>query len=438
MPGSRRKRFADENNRDRVILHKLPTEIISEIFLIGYRSLNMDVEEDIYLATLTSVCRLWRGVAHSTAFLWTHIVWNYEPLARSPQSMNARILRLSAYVKRSNTVLFTLRLDVARETERVCLRIWKRIVPHLERCQSLWLRVLGNKHLHHFVPLPGRLERLTSVDMRVISGKHEIPLFDQMNASQLSELLIHPTLSMTPGSMAHIRTDGLVRVHLQAHAGSLRIALDFLILCHALTELDLNIKAIVFPNDLKPVILPRLKTLRVTDIERFEFRDYIIAQNLEELTVDRGDWLGGRVMERPGFISYSLRALTVKNLGWNALGDFLTIGRSNPTIITLNINQWFRASSIVEALIVSATQPSEYPLFPRLQSLTLDSCFSDAVMGGFYARLLTSCPGVSFVVDSFSVQADSVQHLIRQFGERFRVRNEVPASPRRLNALRNA
>src|SRR6266849_3548914 len=106
---------ASADTRSRVNLelsiHRLPNEIIARILITGcplpdHGHIEIDTDPLSYQVLVTSICRLWRQIAHHSPSLWTSVI------VRPPPSMKFLTLYekvLAAVLARSGT----LELDIS-------------------------------------------------------------------------------------------------------------------------------------------------------------------------------------------------------------------------------------------------------------------------------------------------------------------------------------
>lgn len=422
-----------------IAFDQLPNELITEIFLSG---LGRDIRDKYwhddrrFLVALLSVCTLWRELARSTPGLWTRITWEYTHPAQSPSAFDGRLLAISSYLERSGQASLSIRLHIYWEDVGDRARIWNTILPHLARCRSLWLKTRADGPLNLFFPLPGRLERLTSLDVNVVGAIHHAPLLEEQNVAPLKKLAIHHTISPFPGSMAHFRTDHLEHVQLHVGTISIAVAMKFLALCPATVKLNLSFNGMAVPNpDEIPVItLPNLKILSIMNLETYRFRKIVSAPNITELTITTGVWPIAALWTEPGsnVVSASLQTLKVLSLGsmpiMPPVDSLIDILSSNPSITSLHLHRWLGTPLILETLASSTNQWSGSPLLPDLRSLHLVSSWptgdedqANVQLSPLTSSLLRSRPRLQIFTNTKSVQEDIRDRLIGEFGGRLQL-----------------
>ncbi|KAF8306793.1 hypothetical protein DL93DRAFT_2088514 [Clavulina sp. PMI_390] len=482
-----------KGNNKNVKLHKLPNELITRIFLLGFHSIEvpgsdqdaLDRKREEYVRYLTTMCSLWRNIAIGIHLFWNHATWAYERAAPTAAQLNARMAKMSTFLERAGGLPVDVKLDLARESERTAARVWGEIVkPHfapdppsqrtrtssisspirtpirrslpappsiatavarIERhCATLWLRVLSPTHLKLILPLPERLSAtLTSVDVRIVTGIYGLPIFSKEvgarreiwnsnsplngdGVSRLQELAIHSTMAPTLSNfllLGNTRPGSLTSLTLHARDDSLSPILDFLETCTALTKLNLKITALNFPQNLRMrVTIPTLRTLSITDVPTFEFLQYLAAPKLEELSINKGGWIGVSGWSRgsTAFISHYLRSVKISGFADADPGRVLAILVENPSILSLSINDWATAPfMIVQSLFVSSNARSGMPLLPRLRNLKLEKWVKPGQGGQYLAELLGRREELLIRVDKGSVREDLAERFVSRFGERF-------------------
>lgn len=381
------------------IIHRLPNELLSEVFLHGLSSAT-NLEVHGYLVVLLAVCKLWRGRALSTRHLWTHIVWEYDDIARSSQARRARLAWLVACLARSGTFAITMRLNFGMESHSIHLPIWKTVTPHLSRCTSLVFAVPPGRDARPYLPLHGPLASLKQLQLDTSSyeGSRALKLLKRESVPSLCYLDIRGDLSWPSQMLASVPLAQLENLKLQIHGDLLQDVLALLSQCTALAQLKLNITDLYLPEDLQVVTLPRLRSLHISDDTIFAFRQYLSAPALEELCIDRGDWnMDSRHTMRwvPGLISDSLQSLTIRSFRKLQLGGFFPVLTANPSITSLTISRWDEIGVVVDTLAVGETQ-----MLPNLACLMVD-CFTIGGIDRFQwrlARLLKDRPKLHLVL----------------------------------------
>ncbi|KAJ7149560.1 hypothetical protein C8R46DRAFT_1309389 [Mycena filopes] len=131
-------------------LPSLPFEILAKIF-IAFRDVVLDDHSTAMadLLPILQVCRRWRGVAHYTQPLWTHMVLNFHS-------------------KRQYQRLLRLMEESAAATPRSHNPIMSFLVAHGPRIRELSL-TLPTAHFRHFLTIPtGSFPALEKLDLLCI------------------------------------------------------------------------------------------------------------------------------------------------------------------------------------------------------------------------------------------------------------------------------
>ena len=127
-------------------IHRLPTEIIGHIFVIGCPTPNhelpvVDVRPLQHQVLVGSVCQLWRDIAHRWPALWTSVVVRYP---RSRKDVAFREEMISLVLRRSGTLELDLSIDLDNipqsEIRESIHPFYDHIVPHLQRVHTLHLQ----------------------------------------------------------------------------------------------------------------------------------------------------------------------------------------------------------------------------------------------------------------------------------------------------------
>ena len=116
------------------LAHRLPHELLSEIFLIGLDALDADRQSrpliNEYLLGLTAVCTFWHFVAVSTSILWAKI----RCFVSIPTNVDGLAGYLESQLERSKDSLLDLWLDCDGDPDYSAMcRVVKIIYPHLHR-----------------------------------------------------------------------------------------------------------------------------------------------------------------------------------------------------------------------------------------------------------------------------------------------------------------
>lgn len=409
----------DRNNN--VPLHKLPTEILSEIFLAGLVSVT-DGELTEYLNTVTSVCALWRNIAHSTNRLWTRIVWFLDD-PTSPSHIDARIQRLRRCLEMSANAPLGIRLDYYETDSINCARVWQLICPHLSRCRSLSIGYYNR--IEEFLPLPGRLVLLKELKLYGNVDSHKCPLFDEPEHCSLRSLSISAVLTTESTWLAHIPTKELMRVKLCVSLGSrlLNGVLGFLAGCDALTRLNLKTGySDTILSDITHIVLPSLRVLNLAGTLSVDSQKWISAPNLEELILD-GSMIHVSPPSMSEPISPLLRSLSVY-LDWPlSAASLRTVLSACPAVTHLQIYQLPLPKALLDLLAdLLDNRPESPSTLPLLEILRITSTSFDG-LGLEYSvsELLRKRPKLYLSVTASRIPTvKKVEEILKEeFGSRF-------------------
>ncbi|KAF6757446.1 hypothetical protein DFP72DRAFT_808942 [Ephemerocybe angulata] len=142
----------DQEVRVQMPVHRLPSELLSSIFIMGVMSVGQDEEENtVMLGTIMLVCRQWNEVALNTPTLWSKV--NVSP--------HDSIVRAKRRLERSKSspldisINFGPRADANTKTTTTTVNVIDAIIRSMElfklvlwRTRSLTLRV-PNRHQAH-------------------------------------------------------------------------------------------------------------------------------------------------------------------------------------------------------------------------------------------------------------------------------------------------
>lgn len=287
-----------DGNRD-IPLHRLPNELLAEIFRAGHRQFGSSEwmrKVAIFLATITSVCRLWRRIALNDPLLWCTIYYSdvYDSSERRNHLLRKSQNRIHTYLLRAKSSDLSIHLNfLGGHVER----IRDIIFPHLSHCFSLNLTFFSSSQALAWFPLPMGLHRLIKLSCKVgaYSWRKAIQppvMFSGTDHTyKLQELMlrtdgmpIHQTLlgGISAGSLIEFRVG----------QGSLDWddVMTFLCQCRSLRMLKLGIRPP--PHATIPsFVLPNLICLQVTSLE---FPNAIHTPKLQSLVL-----LGGMGKDDP-------------------------------------------------------------------------------------------------------------------------------------------
>ncbi|KAL1671429.1 hypothetical protein EV122DRAFT_226600 [Schizophyllum commune] len=262
-------------------IHRLPVELLAEIFLMlrasivsdpgPYHDLSPKLER-----TITRVCQTWCRVAYDTASLWTFI---------APQNPEGLDSYLECYLPLTKGCLLDLHVDTASNEVLVC---FERLRPYATRWRALRLSARGRELRQlKFVDTPN-LEEVTAW----ITGDGDIDSNLSLEflggAPRLRRLLFH---AWTPLYGSTLRLPSNLRL---TTLSLVLVSFDILSVAPALQQCsktleELDVTVCLPPQaDLpavEPVAFPGLKRLKLYSMS-CDFMLRITAPNLEDLTFD--------------------------------------------------------------------------------------------------------------------------------------------------------
>ena len=360
-------------------IHRLPNELLAEIFLIGWQK---NRERVWYLSTICLVCRIWRDVALSASLLWTKILYReikdkdatqpYHDLPRRTEE------RIEAYLSRSKNA--TIDIGLILQHGRDLVRVKDMIFPHLSRCRSIHLvSASENKDLaSQLFPLPRHLPQLTYLHC---SGYHDekaepIPLLLVSGTGNMARLrrVSLCNLSVNLADLNSINTENVNQLVLKGCNFAWRDAFTFASQCHSLCKLELVTRPPTQRDIFPPITLPQLTDLEVFGIElTAAFR----APNLQTLSVHRN--LYGKpywpVPSSPTAHFPNLHTLTFFKANV-AQREFIAFLQCNPTIKELCISDyqgelWELGQLLLDHAGVTTGNKPKFTLLPSLKRLAI-------------------------------------------------------------------
>jgi hypothetical protein len=122
-------------------IHRLPNEVIAQILVVGcsfpyHKCKNSSALR--HQALMTSVCTLWRQIAHYSPSLWTSVV--VQP-PRLKKSLGIHQNLLSAVLVQSGTLELDISIKVPQR--RWDVLVYYDIAPYLSRAHTLDVQILN-------------------------------------------------------------------------------------------------------------------------------------------------------------------------------------------------------------------------------------------------------------------------------------------------------
>ena len=357
-------------------IHRLPDELLAEIFLIGWQK---NTEPVRYLSTICLVCCLWRDVALSAPLLWTKILYRetkdkdatqpYHDLPRRTEE------RIEAYLSRSKYASIDVKFILRRG--RGLARVKDMIFPHLSRCRSVHITTTFNDRdlATQLFPLPRDLPRLTQL---YYSGCHDeeaepIPLLLVPGTGNMARLrrVSLSNLSVNLADLNSINTENVNQLVLKGRNFAWRDALTLASRCHSLCKLELVTRPPRQRDIIPPITLPQLTDLEVF---RIELTAAFRAPNLQTVNICE-DFYGpdGPLPSSPTPHFPNLHTLKVFRSNV-AQREFIAFLQCNPTIKELHI--WKLRGELREfgqLLLVTTGDEPKFTFLPSLERLLSNS-----------------------------------------------------------------
>ena len=298
------------------LIHFLPNEILSHIFLLGHRFYPLgDPEAQTFLITASAVCRLWRNIAISNPFLWTTIRYCQiqEPLSTYPDGDDVATVpsRVDAFIRRSKDASLDLLLTMNDDGLDVALILIPMLIPHFHRCRTIWIDLYRLEFaedislLEMLFPLEGELGRLERFELAAPYSypyiRKPLALFGKENYSRkLKHLMLRgePPLVDT----TNLKTSNVTEldIHLDMILNhevipSSHPTLNPLPLlaqsCSKITHLTLNLSRISdLPPDQGIINLPLLKSFTTNKDSLGPISGLLACPGIEEFRLDPVSW----------------------------------------------------------------------------------------------------------------------------------------------------
>lgn len=281
-----------------VAVHKLPVELLSDVFLIAY-SHSIEGYADLqYLLSITSVCKEWRELALECPLLWTNISVSTDFTGRV---FEMQLHRLKGFLIRSKDASLWLEIDVYNDANKTSnkklQRIFNIVHPHLARCRDISIIFFTENPSFEFLPFHGPLERLESFYIHAgrwyskTEGKVLIPVFT--NDCLLPRIKRMTIMGIITALHNKLPPTQLTQLLVTSSKQTWKSNIDLISKCSALQELSLIIKDIYTNPFLssQAFTLHDLKSLSVVDDLSFGFTSLISTPVLEKLTIIQSPWM---------------------------------------------------------------------------------------------------------------------------------------------------
>ena len=374
-------------------IHRLPNELLVEIFRIGQRGYDApDNRAMQYLPVISSVCRIWRNVALNESSLWANIIYD-EGVYVSGPFLRGIEERVASCLLRSRNSGLTIRL-VFRDRGPGSTRLRDMIFPHLSRCRSFYLEFIDHHQAAQWLPLPGSLHHLTIFHCHVhYIGTEATPLMlfsETDNGPRLRDLALrmHGIATHSLASSG-VNVELLTELQLGGSCLEWRDTIAFLSRCHSLRKLNLAVRPRGLQEASPPFTLPELYCLQAYGLT---FAMVMHTPKLQSLTIFRAP------PRLPALSFPNLRALRFEEV--NVMKpEIETFLKSNPTIEVLQIREPLEELDSVSGGngIRSATgKEADNAFLPSLKLIQIFNCGRLDLYGSVIEWLFISRPELRF------------------------------------------
>jgi hypothetical protein len=371
-----RQRIKEHENYYRSLLApalRLPTEILSQIFLHCVGNEPRSPHPDVPPLLLTRICSRWRKIALSTPHLWAKVAIVLHTKVDPSHAQGIR-----DWISRSGFAPLNLRLKVTdsqRRMRAVCL-FNDILMKEGSRCTCIALSLKGENASFLQVP-EGHLSRLLELQL---DSQEEEPsgwkiVWDALgNDPQLRRLkLVHSDSKKVhkPGPTAPLQR----LTSLRTACYGTQSLIDILQLCPNIEELDCHFADWDFEIDLDDEFRVTLPKLRYVNCQgQIGLFSYLIAPQLKEVAirtfdVELKDW-------KPCFLSFLTRsACFIEKFVYDAPSvEFLQHMPNLVELQLLNTNYMVNCHDLIEKLTIphgvgSTSKPTVF--LPKLRRLDL-------------------------------------------------------------------
>lgn len=277
-------------------IHKLPVELLAEIFLTAYNESLKEEAESRLLSLITAVCGEWRSVALGVPRLWSVVIISTFPTGREFELV---LQKAKAFLFRSKDASLRMVIGLqdgnsGRLPKKKFQRVFDIAQPHFHRCQELRFNLSTLQPYFDCFPLYGTLDRLEVLHIHAShwwttpEGEKPTPIFsDQCTPTQLNSIIIMGMITIFPDKLS---IAPIAHLHIDCNPNTWDSNLAFVSRCSTLTSLGvimLDIGEDDVSSSLR-ISLPMLKSLSIMDNFAFGFASHISAPLLEELTIIQG------------------------------------------------------------------------------------------------------------------------------------------------------
>lgn len=419
-------------------VHKLPYELLVQIFLCALASCDSGRSRHRYLQTITRVCSFWRAVAVSTASLWTIIECGSAQRMFGRQILQHSSQRAVAYLERSKPLPMSLKIDLMSGpvSDDELEVLWDAFSPHFARCSSINLAFRDARMMRGVLPLPSPLEHLHTIEIRCGSARAPAPamdedhpqtsLFADGNAPTLRQIRLagSHTLSLTNFSAPAIES-----LHVEADPNATGSDWDNIsaLLSQSTTVSDLKLvlnTRTSLPISKVPVSLPNLRSLKIIDELGTTFSRLMNTPNLEHLELIQSSREPlGDITSLP----FKLHSLALTYLNHHPDNSALRLLKRQPSITSLTINECPHIIMFIGALAQVLPDDPEPYILPNLRTLTLRKTrgVADETVWALMHSMLTLRPALQVIfADGYEGASPNWQNYFvgaqEHFGPRIR------------------
>lgn len=276
-------------------VHKLPIELLAEIFWTAHGESFKDGSECRLLSTISAVCGQWRSVSLGTPKLWSFFIISTFPTG---PKFELHLQRAKAFILRSKDISLQICIVLDDGNAQIAPkqkihRVFDVVQPHFNRCDELNFNLSTMRPYLDCFPLPSTLERLERLhicgsslcDMR----DEPTPIFsEEYTPPQLNSIIIIGMITTFSENQSSVP---LTRIHLSSSPQTWDNNLKLVSRCPSLKSLALIMWDFGEDDNSSSihVTLPTLTSLSITDDFTFSFASYIYAPLLEELAIVLGE-----------------------------------------------------------------------------------------------------------------------------------------------------
>ncbi|KAG7091877.1 hypothetical protein E1B28_008278 [Marasmius oreades] len=365
-------------------IHRLPTEVLENIFKHDARAVQVRARVVPKIVSLSMVCGRWREVICSTPSLWANIDLDVERLdnyASTDDDITHLTYVLQLFLARSRSAPLNLDLFIpSSEPVHRTTKLLDVLAPSMNRWRVICLNASTEIFEHPaFQLLPQRLPSLQHVTL-VSPSEHYINLFNKCPSLTSLEL---DFCQETPYRFER-EWPGIKTLDISLNpSSSTAFVSSFLKVCPNMERLTVWTSA-TRPELESLIVLPRLKSLTCNGPHILSLFQYLSLPNMSTMTldIDDGEW---DVQSFAEFLSRSSCNITHLTLeppySSTDYAPVLSFLRLLPTVQELHLdvraNNGALFGTFLDQLFVGQLSS---PLLPHLTDLTLiinERCFKE-------------------------------------------------------------